>query len=476
MWKSPRPLIFIWLIAVLPWLGLKDLTTRGEGREAIVAQSIIETGDWVLPRGYSNVIPSKPPFMHWLISAAATAQGEVGEFACRLPSAIAMLTGCLLFFYWLKKHTEEDEALVSVCILFTSIEWFRAGISCRVDMLLAACVLAALLSLYEWGERGLRGVPWVAVIALACGFLTKGPVAVVLPGAIFLVWNFLRTRNFVVASLKFFLIALAASTAPFIWYLFAYQRGGEAFWEMVYSENVQRFAGTMEDEPHKHAAPYLFAVTFMGLLPWSLLLLRGWKREDFRWPGWRRLGQNAHAFWHHIAPPKQFAILACLIWTFFFCIPSSKRSVYLLPIYPFLAWFLAGSLRNNWNFLFTRFRRVLPYMGVVILLGFGIIHPWLDNQLSSRSSVEEIARLAKDKKLNSYLNKFFGLSFYLHRPIYDEKAVDMRAGEMTLLYEDILDRLQRELPAGLSPRVLYRSANGIEKGGRHLVLVAIEYK
>ena len=38
---------------------------------------------------------------------------------------------------------------------------------------------------------------------------------------------------------------------------------------------------------------------------------------------------------------RLFSLLAIVIIFVFYCIPKSKRSVYILPIYPFIAYFLA---------------------------------------------------------------------------------------------------------------------------------------
>ena len=39
--------------------------------------------------------------------------------------------------------------------------------------------------------------------------------------------------------------------------------------------------------------------------------------------------------------PRMYALITILLIFVFYCIPESKRSVYLLPIYPFIAVFIA---------------------------------------------------------------------------------------------------------------------------------------
>ena len=48
----------------------------------------------------------------------------------------------------------------------------------------------------------------------------------------------------------------------------------------------------------------------------------------------------------------------------FYCIPKSKRSVYLLPVYPFLAWWVAG---YGWHLVKSRQPGHLGFMWTICL-------------------------------------------------------------------------------------------------------------
>jgi len=73
-----------------------DFSTKGEPREAAVAVSMLESGDWVLPKVYANEFAYKPPMMHWMIAVFSLPEGKVSEFTSRLPSAIAYTLMLLL--------------------------------------------------------------------------------------------------------------------------------------------------------------------------------------------------------------------------------------------------------------------------------------------------------------------------------------------------------------------------------------------
>ena len=46
-------------LLLLPWLGETLFYSKGEPREAIVAMSILDSGDWILPVSYGGDIPYK---------------------------------------------------------------------------------------------------------------------------------------------------------------------------------------------------------------------------------------------------------------------------------------------------------------------------------------------------------------------------------------------------------------------------------
>jgi hypothetical protein len=99
----------------------------------------------------------------------------------------------------------------------------------------------------------------------------------------------------------------------------------------------------MADEPHKHSVFYLIGMLLLGLLPWTLC------GAPLIWKISRRTLPKLDAvrsWWRSLPDLYQFSFVCSLAIVFFFCIPSSKRSVYLLPAYPFVALVLERGLRR----------------------------------------------------------------------------------------------------------------------------------
>ena len=385
------------LISVLlsfPWLD-RAFYTRGEPREALVAQAMLDTGQWLLPPSYNAEVPAKPPFSHWLSAIVSLPFGDVSEATSRLPSAIAFVVFTAMFQLFLAARVSLATALLSSLLLLCSPEWFRAASTCRVDTILSMSLAGALLALFVWEERGRRGAPLVAIFLLTCAVLTKGPVGIVLPFIIFSVYCVTKygwsRKALAKLALDELLISIPVITVVSLWYIAAYLQWGEEFIVKVRYENVERFTSSMHDEPHKHSVPYLFGALMLGFLPWSLAWavagVRGWDRTVLSVSGLKDR-------WSKASELVRFSLIAVLSIILFFCIPSSKRGIYLLPAYPFIA-FLAASSVQAWLPKSERLLRwlyvTMSVLTALILLGiaFILLVPFSSDTIRFTGSLQE---------------------------------------------------------------------------------------
>jgi 4-amino-4-deoxy-L-arabinose transferase-like glycosyltransferase len=342
MTKALSCILLLTFIILIPGMSERAFITRGEAREALVMQSIVRDGAWILPQGYSETIPSKPPLLHWLAAGASLITGEVTEFSARIPSALAAATTLLALFLFVHYRLGLSYAWWSCLVLLTSFEFLRAGSIARVDMVLTATFTLGVIALFRWYEANLKKIPLSVIAAFTAATYAKGPVAIVLPAMLFALFLVIRQKSLasiVTASLKVWLPTVILASA---WYIAAHLHGGERFFEKVWYENVQRMSGTMEDEPHKHSIFYLLGVLFMGLAPWSILC---GAQCRLRWSSTALRAQferfkSSPALW-------QFTWIFALGITLFFCIPSSKRGVYLLPAYPWYALLVSTLVIHN---------------------------------------------------------------------------------------------------------------------------------
>ena len=333
----------LWLITILaivmliPFLGLSDFNTKGEPREAVVAYTMLEHGNWILPINNGGDIPYKPPFFHWCIAFFSLFIGYVNEFTSRLPSAVSLVLMTIGGFVFYAKRKDTQISLIAAILTLTAFEVHRAGINCRVDMVNTAFMVGAMYLLYRWWEKGKHQLPWLAILCMSGATLTKGPVGIILPCFVMGVFMLTQRENFWGIVWRMALTALLSLIIPFCWYYAAYLQGGDEFLRLVKEENIDRFMGKMAYESHENPAWYNLLTLVMGWAPYTLLLLFSlfilpWKKFSKT-----RFLENAKK----ATPLQVFTWLAFLLVLFFYCIPKSKRSVYLLPCYPFMAYLIA---------------------------------------------------------------------------------------------------------------------------------------
>lgn len=386
-------IILLCMFTVLPWIGLGDFSTKGEPREAAVAVSMMATGNYILPASYANEFAYKPPMAHWLMAACSLPQGYVSEFTARLPSALAFIVmiGFLLVFFG--KRTEKFQiAIVTVFLLITCVEIHRAAMTTRVDMLLTSFMVIGLIQLFRWEERlELKGLPIAIPVLLGCAVLTKGPVGVVLPLFVFFVYLLMigkyRFRRIVKALIY---IGVSSMFLPLIWYVAAWRQGGDTFLNVVLAENFGRFLhldtpAINYDLGHNQPAVYNLVTLIAGFIPWTLLAFFSLFGIRLRKPekSFREILKAGLQKIRTMDRVSLFSLVALVCIIFFYSIPSSKRSVYLMPAYPFIAFFLArymlylAEYRRKVTRVFAAFMASLAGVVLVVLslAAFGLIDP-----------------------------------------------------------------------------------------------------
>lgn len=352
------------LITFAAFLGQTLFYSKGEPREAVVAVSMLNQGNWILPVSVGADIPYKPPMLAWIIALFGWLNGgQVTEFLSRLPSALAATAMILCVFRYYCRRTTVGLGIVTAFVSMTAFEVHRAATSCRVDMLLCCFTVLAILAMARHWERQPGGwrLPWVGILMMSLAVLTKGPVGMLIPCMVVGAWRLARRDPFWHTFATLFLSGLLSLAVPALWYVAAYRQGGDEFLRLAMEENFGRFTGSMSYDSHKNGLWYYFAMLPAGMAPWTLLALISlfaWKK--FRYGilklKWRDLVNDD--------PAGLLALCACVVVFVFYCVPQSKRGVYLLPMYPFLGYWLAFYIR----WLAGKTTRVLKAFGWIMAL------------------------------------------------------------------------------------------------------------
>ena len=382
------------VMLTVPFLGLTDFYSKGEPREAVVAYTMVEHGNWILPINNGGDIPYKPPFFHWCIALFSLLQGHVSEFTSRLPSALALVAMSVGGFVFFAKRKNANMALLATLLSLTAFEVHRAGINCRVDMVNTAFMVGALFLMYQWWERGKHTMPWLAILCMSGATLTKGPVGMLLPCAVMGVFMLTQRESLWSTVWRLGLTALLSLVLPLCWYYAAYMQGGDEFLRLVKEENIDRLLGKMAYESHENPFWYNFLTLITGWLPYTLLFVF----SLFVLP-WKRFSKSGFMQSVRRAEPMQvFVWLAFGLILFFYCIPKSKRSVYLLPCYPFMAWLMAQYvvwLVANRLSAVKAYAWLMGVLGVVLSVAFVVLKTGMvpDTLFHGKHAADNIAML-----------------------------------------------------------------------------------
>ena len=380
-----------WIVLALWGLGEAPFHTKGEPREALVVWEMTHGSSWVLPYRNGTEVPSKPPLFHWLGALTAKARGALDEWSVRLPSAAASLVGSLLVLVAGSMLWSVRAGLFAALALMTCFEWSRAATTGRVDMVLTLGLELAFVSLLLFLRR--RNARWLVplYLGIALSILGKGPVGVVLSGLLALAVCVLSRDVTPLQQMRLLRGALVVAVLGGSWYALAYQEGGyDFFYKQVLDENVFRFLGSDQlSGGHRHPVWRLYLLLVVGLLPWVLLL-----------------PPIAARIWRERSTLKaQEGVGYLLLWIVvvlgFFSIPASKRSVYLLPLYPAVAlivgWWVDTAMREREPSPWLRRMLALggpvtAVLGLVLLVATAAfaaglpLDAWLDGILKPRDA------------------------------------------------------------------------------------------
>ncbi|MBR5744570.1 MAG: glycosyltransferase family 39 protein [Muribaculaceae bacterium] len=373
-------IVVVSALCLLVGLDSTLFSTKGEPREALVAVEILSTGNWILPALDGVDLPYKPPMLAWLIAVFSYFGGRVTEFTARIPSVlamIAMLVMCFEFFRRRANNGKDDalKAFVTSMILLAVVETHRSAIACRVDMVLTAFMTAAIFSLYNWQQSEWKGFPIIAVLAMSAATLTKGPIGIALPCFVVFVFALTKGQRFWGVTWRLAVTAIAALIIPAVYYYAAYSQGGDAFLSLAMEENFGRLTGTMSYESHVHPFYYNFITLIVGFLPFTLFLIFSLFAVKYSRP--------STDFRHYLgrfraADPKlAFSAAAAALIVLVFCIPASKRSVYLLPAYPFIAFLIAEwlvRLRRRHSHIIKAYNYFLIAIAIIVVAVFAEIY------------------------------------------------------------------------------------------------------
>lgn len=330
--------IALGILVVAAGVWVLPLQEPDEGRYGEIAREMLVTGDWVTPHLSGIRYFEKPPLFFWTEALSIRLFGP-NEVALRLPSVLSAL-GTLAIVLVLATSmfgSGVGEAAGALFITAPLVVFLsRYAIVDLVLMLLVTAALAAMhAAIVTWREDPSRRRLAVAAFYLFLGLatLTKGPVAIAIPGVTILIWAACaRDWRAITLFLRLDGIALYLLIAV-PWFALMGARHPTYLVDFFLRENLARFA---TGGVYKKQQPIWFYVPILlvGFFPWIFALIAdAWRVrvDDFR-------AMSASARSRLFLGAWVVGPLAL------FTAAQSKLGYYLLPIFPPLAILAAEAL------------------------------------------------------------------------------------------------------------------------------------
>ncbi len=360
LWKRALYALLL-LVPLLAGLASTPLFDVDEGAFSEATREMVASGDWGHTTLNGEDRFDKPIGVYWLQAASVRVFGPE-PFAFRLPSVLSgWLLALSLAAFALPRFGLRSAALAGILVVTSlgPLAIFRAA---TADALLNLLLVLTGLDLWRFAESGRRAPLRRAYAWVGLGLLVKGPVAVLVPGAAFLVWvassrRWDRLRQALLDGWGWLL--LVALAAP--WYAYALHRHGMTFVEgFLLKHNLQRFSGPMEG--HGGSMVYYLAALPLMAMPWLPLMAVVVGRARRLW---------ADPLGRYLLGWSGFVLL-------FFSLSGTKLPHYVLYGYPPLALLMAQQLSQAGRHLRT--------VTWVFVFGWPLVLAWLPWQVKDAAA------------------------------------------------------------------------------------------
>lgn len=305
LWPWVLPFIFLFM------LGSRGLNEPDEGRYAEIAREMLADGDWLVPHlnGFAHM--QKPPLIYWSTALSFRCFG-FNEWAARLPSALAAAGTVWMTFFISRRLWGHHRAHVTAIMLMTSLGVFALGRLLTPDMVMCFWILASIAAL-------VHGRAWLFFTAMALGFLTKGPMAFVVPLSAALGWRLAGGMKPGWPWVRGLMLSLGLGLS---WFVVVSVRDPKLLHYYLHDELLNRVAS----HSHGRKQPWWFfgPVLLVALMPWSFCGIRVVRQA------WSRLRSGRWQARHGLVAGWVLPPLLVLSMS------GSKLPTYALPLLPAL--------------------------------------------------------------------------------------------------------------------------------------------
>ncbi|WP_245590888.1 ArnT family glycosyltransferase [Nitratidesulfovibrio termitidis] len=367
------PLTLIYAAQTAFTLDARSLWFSDEIRHGNVYETMLATGQWLVPHLNGIPYPDKPPVYFWFLGLLDAIPGVDGPMVFQLGAAVSGLL-VLWTTYALARLVagcDKRESFAAGLVLLCGLYFLGVTHYARMDLLFAAVITLAHICMY----RGLRlplAFRWIvpAFALAAVATLVKGPFGLAFPllaGLAYGLWRGMprRLNRMDVAIGGGIMLATLLAWVGAVWF--------EGYADLI--RNILRHqivdratASWHHEQPWWHylatlPAAWLPFTLVLPFLPWG----RAFSPASMRKVLATRKGEGDGMAYIWLALITSFALLTAV---------SIKIVIYLLPLFPLLAVVTARALLRLNGFGSRMYFGLTALLLLVLALGLGAASLW----------------------------------------------------------------------------------------------------
>jgi hypothetical protein len=185
-------LIAACVVCLIGMLGI-PLIDIDAAQYASMSREMATTGNYLQLYDLGKDYLDKPPLLFWLSSISIQLFG-VHDWAYRLPSILCLGLALWSIYRFTLLYYNTLTAQLATLVLVTSQAFILMAHDVRCDTMLMGFVMFSIWQLAAWYQSNLWKHFVMAFMGIGLGMLTKGPIAIVVPGVSFAI-HFLLQRN-----------------------------------------------------------------------------------------------------------------------------------------------------------------------------------------------------------------------------------------------------------------------------------------
>ena len=431
------------------------LLDKTESRYGEIARIMFETKNWVvLQIDYGIPFWAKPPLSTWL-SALSFETFGVSEMAARFPSYLLALVLLIILGKLAKK--ESISFYLPAFILLTMPEFLiHAGVV-STDSALNFSIALIMVSFWKAMQNEKYSFwNYLFFIALGLGFLSKGPIILVLTVPPIFLWILIQKISIKTLYLKlpwiFGLLITAVISIP--WYILAEKRSPGFLDYFIVGEHFNRFLvpgwkGDLYGSGHSQPLGMIWVFLLAFAFPWiQIVLYKIWKER-------KTIFKDKYVSY----------LIFWLFWTpLFFTISKNILHTYILP-----ATIPIALLMIHWWKNYEKKKLMLivgsVFPALVILVFFGaFLTGKLNFYMNSDKYLIENQQIDfnKNESLYYWKDKSYSGQFYSNgkaKTIADTKEMDSILNSGNKLFFILSNKKKKDIPAEYQAKMTLLDSN-----------------